>query len=214
MNTLQFLYETLKLRPYDLGDPLPIEIPNIGRDGLAILMGELGFTVGAEIGIERGLYSEVLCRENPGLRLYCIDSWKHYSGYRDHVSDGKLNRFYAETAIRLKPYNCELVKKFSIDAVEDFPDNALDFVYIDANHELPWVINDIIQWSRKVRPGGIVAGHDFRKSKRLDTRNHVVFAVQAYVQSYRIRPWFVLGTKEMKPGEVRDEARSWFWVKS
>lgn len=202
------------LHKYNL-DPTartPLEIPNVGRDDLAILFGELGFKRGAEIGIERGVYSEVLCRSNPGVMLFCVDAWKAYQGYRDHVSQEKLDGFYEETKQRLKPYQAQLIRSFSVDAVKQFEDHSLDFVYIDANHELPFVIFDLIAWSKKVRRGGIVAGHDYYQSTRQDTKNHVVYAVDAYVRSYRIKPWFLLGTKAKVNGEVREKSRSWMWV--
>lgn len=198
----------------DLMARSPIEIPNVGRDDLASLFAELGFTRGAEIGVEQGVYTEVLCKANPQARIYAIDAWTAYQGYRDYVSQEKLNGFYEAAKGRLASYNCELVRKFSMEALGDFPDKSLDFVYIDSNHELSFVINDLVGWAPKVRHGGIISGHDYRQSKRFDTRNHVVFAVNAYTASYRVRPWFILGRRDRMPGEVRDEARSWMWVKS
>jgi len=209
LNTLDFICNHYNLDPTAR---TPVEIPNAGRDDLARLFGQLGFTRGAEIGIEQGVYSEVLCRANPGVKLYCVDAWQAYKGYRDHVSQEKLEGFYETTQQRLAPYAVEFIRAFSMDAVKQFEDRSLDFVYIDANHELPFVMFDLIEWSKKVRPGGIVAGHDYYQSTRQDTKNHVVYAVDAYVRSYRIKPWFLLGTKAKVDGEVREKSRSWFWV--
>lgn len=193
---------------------MPVEIPNFGRDGLTKLFAELDFRVGVEVGVEEGLYTEVLCKNNPQAMIYGVDPWKTYPGYRDHVSQEQLDGFYEGTRKRLVPYdNYKLIKKFSMEAVQDFDDNSLDFGYFDGNHMLPYIINDIIEWSRKVRVGGVVSGHDYRKSKRMITRNHVVYAVQCYTQAYRIRPWFVLGRKAKVEGEIRDNSRSWMWVK-
>ena len=191
----------------------PIAIPNVGRNDLARLFGELEFSVGVEVGVEQGLFAEVLCQSNPDGRVYGVDSWQAYHGYRDHVSQDKLDGFLEATRERLKNYNWQPIRKFSMEAAEDFENGSLDWVYIDANHELPFIINDIIAWSKKVQKGGIVSGHDYRKSKRLDTRNHVTYAVDCYTQSYRIKPWFLLGRKGKLPDEVRDDARSWFWVR-
>ena len=211
MEALTYITEKYSL---NLKQRSPIEIPNIGRDGLAILFAKLGYTKGAEIGVEQGLYAEMLCKANPDLRLYAIDAWRAYRGYRDHVSQDKLDNFYKATMYRLAPYDCEIIREFSMDAVKQTPDDSLDFVYIDGNHELPYVINDIIEWSKKVRKGGIVSGHDYYQSTRFDTKNHTVYAVDAYTRSYRITPWFLLGTKAKTPGMVRDTARSWMWVKA
>lgn len=190
----------------------PIEIPEFTRAaGLAPLFGKLAYAKGAEIGVERGKFTEVLCIANPQAKIYAVDPWKAYRGYRDHVSQEKLDGFYDDAAERLKAHNCELVRKFSHEAAEGFADNELDFVFIDANHRLECVINDIVIWEKKVRPGGIISGHDYRQFKR-QTYSHIPEALAAYTQSYRIHPWFLCGLRS-EPNTVRDSARSWFWVK-
>lgn len=212
MNTLDYIVNKYNIN-LDVRR-MPIEIPNTGRDDLAQLFAELDLRVGVEIGVEEGLYTEILCKANPQAKIYGIDPWRAYSGYRDHVSQSKLDGFYEGTRKRLVPYgNYELVRRFSLEAARDFGNGSLDFVYIDGNHTLPYIINDLIEWSKKVKIGGIVSGHDYRKSKRMVTQNHVPYAVNCYVQSYRIQPWFLLGSKAVNPGEVRDRSRSWMWVK-
>jgi hypothetical protein len=202
---------------------MPIEIPNAGRDRLASLFAELGFTCGAEIGVEQGEYSEVLCRAIPDLKvLYCVDAWKHYAGYRDHVNQKKLNGFYEATKKRLAPWPAaKLVREFSLHAADGigmgYPpgqpfQESLDFVYIDAAHDLVSVVNDLAAWSKVVRPGGIIAGHDYCRTKN-DFALHVMEATQAFTSAYRLRPWFVLGEKNAKPGDLRDKRRSFMWVK-
>lgn len=211
MDTLAYI-----LKKYDL-DPkgkCPIEIPNVGRNDLAGLFKELGFKVGAEVGTEKGIYSKVICEQNPELKLYGIDPWKSYRDYQEHRSQSKLDGFYEETKKTLAPYNVEIVKKFSMDAVKDFKPRSLDFVYIDGNHEFRYVVNDIVEWTRRVRHGGIVSGHDYRREKEgTGYRCHVVEAVQGYTKAYFIRPWFVLGRRAKVEGEIREEHRSWFWVR-
>jgi hypothetical protein len=197
---------------------MPTEIPNVGRvegyPSLAGLFRELGFKTGAEIGTERGIYARELCEQNPGVHLYCVDMWKVYPFYRDYSNNqGKLDRYHEEWTQRMKPYNATAINKSSMEAVKDFADGSLDFVYIDANHELPFVVQDIFYWSRKVRAGGIISGHDYYETKSVKSRCHVVPAVTAYTRAFWIRPWFVLGTKAINPGEVRERSRSWMWVK-
>lgn len=73
MNTLDYIIKKYNLR---IGRQYVVAIPNMDRGDLAMLFAELKFNVGAEIGVERGLYSEILCKTNPGLHLYSIDPWK------------------------------------------------------------------------------------------------------------------------------------------
>ena len=49
----------------------------------------------------------------------------------------------------------------SLEAVEKFEDHSLDFVFIDASHEYEDVKKDIAAWIKKVKPGGVIAGHDY-----------------------------------------------------
>jgi hypothetical protein len=206
------------IKKYNLtiGKEFYIEIPNIGRNDLAKLFAELGYKVGAEVGVAAGLYSEVLCRSNPNLLLYCIDPWIQ-SAYAPEnieatVPQGVYDTDYEKTKAKLIHYNCAIVRETSLKAAELFPDNSFDFVYIDANHDFVNVTNDIDTWKKKVRPGGILSGHDYcyysyRKF------NHVKRVVETYFRCYRMMPYFVAGSFEVKKGEVRDRYRSWFWVK-
>lgn len=168
------------------------------RIDLAWLLGLLEFKIGAELGVERGKYSEVLCEGVPGLHLICVDSWASSQGYREHVSESDLDRFYEETQARLSRFDVEIVRKWGVAAAREIPDASLDFVYIDANHEYSHVRNDIYYWAPKVRTGGIVAGHDFNRSG-------VKRAVAEYTAAHEIAPWFVL---------TGDRSPSWFWVQA
>ena len=213
MDTLDYIFHKyqLNVKPEKFTMYKPIEIPNIGRNHLAALFGELGFKVGVEVGVESGEYSEILCKENPGLELYCVDSWKAYRGYRDHVDPVKIEGFYEVAKAKLAPYNCKLIRKFSMDAVKDFKDQTIDFVYIDGNHNFQSCTADIAEWSKKVKPGGIISGHDYVNYARQNFV-HVMQVVHGWTNAYRIKPWFLAGTKAINEGDNRDKARSWFWV--
>src|SRR3990167_3466388 len=53
------------------------------------------------------------------------------------------------------------IKKTSIEAAKDFADGSLDAVYIDAEHDEDSVREDIRVWRPKIKPGGILSGHDW-----------------------------------------------------
>ena len=101
-----------------------------------------------------------------------------------------------------------------MDAVKNFEDSSLDFVYIDGDHEFKAIAIDISDWIHKIRVGGIICGHDFRRYvDHLRARCHVQEVVCAYNVAYHIKPWFVLVQKAGVKGEIRDKERSWMWVK-
>lgn len=54
-----------------------------------------------------------------------------------------------------------LVSLDSLIASCKFPDQWADFVFIDASHKYEQTKADIRLWFRKVRVGGILAGHDY-----------------------------------------------------
>ena len=169
----------------------------ISREGLAMLFGELGFRTGAEIGVQRGLFSETLCRSIPGLDLLCVDMW----GLRGD----KGRPWYAEAKERLSGHGVRFIDKPSLEAAMDIPDRSLDFVYIDASHLFDDVMLDIITWGRKVKIGGVVAGHDYMKfSFRMELQwEGLINAVKAYTDSHLLGDWYI----------TSDDPASYFWVK-
>lgn len=168
-------------------------------EALPAVLRAVGAKRGAEIGVERGHFSKVLCTGVPGLHLEAVDAWAAYEGYREHVTQEKLDRFYEEAVERLAPYSARLHWGFSHVVAKEFAPASLDFVYIDANHTLPQVIADLAGWVPKVRSGGIIAGHDYGRA----SVGHVREAVEAWTSAYRIRPWFVL---------AGDRSPSFLWV--
>jgi hypothetical protein len=201
MDSLQYILQKYQIETLP-GHNAPVVIPFM-RDGLAELFSELDYKVGAEIGVDQGLYSEVLCKANPDLELHGIDSWKAYKGYSDYTSQAHIDANRADALFRLANYpKVKIVQKFSMDAVKDYPDNYFDFVYIDGNHEFKHVTEDIYHWGKKVRKGGILAGHDYRRTSNRWVC-HVVDVVNGWTYSHKIKPWFLTNAVDTP---------SWFWV--
>jgi len=65
------------------------------------------------------------------------------------MNQSTVDANYVEAVKRLEPYNCVLIKKYSMDAVKDFADGSLDFIYIDGNHNYPHVVEDLCFWAKK-----------------------------------------------------------------
>jgi hypothetical protein len=179
------------------------------RYDLALYFNELGFKTGAEIGVWDGVFSEVLCKSIPGLKLYSIDCWETYKGYKDHTLNHNMQNAYEVAKTRLEPYGAILIKKFSMDAVKDFADESLDFVFIDGNHEYEFVKEDINAWAPKVRKGGIVSGHDYYHFP--SGRGGIIKAVNEYVAEHDIELQLTEWNKE---NPLRDERQpSWYFTK-
>lgn len=180
------------------------------RVDLALMFKEKGFTVGAEIGVFAGQFSEILCQNIPELKLYCIDAWKVYGGYRDYKFEKTLTKAYETAKARLIPYDVRIIQQFSMNAVKEFADESLDFVYIDGNHDYKYVRQDIGAWTRKVKLGGIVSGDDYCVTSAGDTG--VIRAVHDFIKEYpqydlQVTPWDIDHPQE------DNRQPQWFFIK-
>lgn len=106
--------------------------------------------------------------------IYCVDEWSpHYnpSDPAARLADGMKD---AEKAFDefAEPYHwnnyetqTKKVFKFkaasALCAVDLLIGDLFDFVYIDANHSEEHIREDITLWSKRVKPGGWVGGHDY-----------------------------------------------------
>lgn len=196
----------------DIARKPPIEIRNINRTIMAGVLGDLKFKVGAEIGVAQGNHAKLICESNPGVKLYCVDIWKQYSGYNEYTN--RIGKYYQEAKAKLSKFDTVFVKKFSMDAVADFEDESLDFVYIDGAHDFKNVADDICEWTKKVKIGGIVFGHDYKRSRDTNGKYPVDVkdVVQAYTYSHSIAPWFVL-TNDIHDPHFGPDNPGWLFVR-
>lgn len=199
MNIDRLIRSKLNIRGNPTHMPLRGRRSHFGRIALAQLFNEVGYKSGVEIGVHRGLYAKVLCAEIPGLKYYGVDPWVEHKPMRATAEEMEI--FYNNLKAEMPDAN--LIRKRSQDAVNDFEDGSLDFVYIDGAHDFDNVMMDIIMWSRKVRRGGMVAGHDYVKSDKCG----VIEATHSYAMAHNIRDWYLAaeGDGTRHP--------SWFWVK-
>lgn len=130
------------------------------------MMRKLG-GVGAEIGVYQGDFSAELLTIPRLTKLHLIDCWCHQpdpayipdtanvdDGGHEHNYQTVLKRFHRE----LRSGLVEVHRGFSEKIVQQFADDSLDWVYIDANHTYEAVLRDLSLWGRKAR---VICGHDY-----------------------------------------------------
>jgi hypothetical protein len=120
---------------------------------------------GVEVGIAYGSMSMALLAHFPTLTIVGVDPFEPYST-TDHMSKSqndmdKLCKFTTERVQESFQNRFILMRLPSIKAVDQFANESLDFVFIDACHEYEPVKADIEAWASKVRSGGILCGHDY-----------------------------------------------------
>jgi hypothetical protein len=158
------------------------------RTDLAKYFAPWGLKNGAEIGVARGTFTRHLFDYIPGLQMIGVDPWERMHGSEEATADQKL-RGRAWVKMKMK----------SEEAAPQIADESLDFVYIDGDHSFDAVMLDLILWSRKVRKGGLVGGHDYYRFRSAG----VVPAVDCYTREHNIHKWFITDEKLV----------SFFWVK-
>src|SRR5262249_27042005 len=151
-------------------DGIPPEIMPGDAAVLAHLLGQMArpkmqvVEVGSWVGNGSTRAIVEAIRGHDGV-LYCVDTWAgsdnvpHHREYRTrHVS---MFHLFAENVRRYRGQ--AVVRPLmmpSIEASALFPDESLDLVFIDGNHGYSHVKEDIQAWLPKVRPGGVLCGHD------------------------------------------------------
>jgi len=119
-----------------------------------------------EIGVWKGKSLSYLCVEafnkSPAISVVGVDTWE---GSVEHQNDPSITQatLFDEFSQNISPVaqNLKTMRMPSLEASEQISDKSLDGVFIDGSHEYEDVRADILAWQPKVRPGGILAGHDY-----------------------------------------------------
>lgn len=101
------------------------------------------------------------------LRVYGIDHFLGSADQADMLERAQESDLYAtcvENARRSGHGDWHVHRLASVPAAAEFTDGSLDFVFIDASHTYASVCEDIAAWLPKVKPGGVLAGHDADES--------------------------------------------------
>ncbi|MCC6809954.1 MAG: class I SAM-dependent methyltransferase [Deltaproteobacteria bacterium] len=134
------------------------------RDEFPMLLNEMGLLgTAVEVGTNRGDYAEHFRNAWRGELLLCVDPWER--GY--YAGESKHDRAVARRACawRLKGAvdvgSVVMLPFTSTTMAKAVNEESLDFVYIDGDHSYNGVTADLKAWWPLVKPGGIIAGHDW-----------------------------------------------------
>lgn len=129
-------------------------------DNLMQLLPKKKKLIGAELGVKEGYLSKTFLSSNTQLTMYSIDLWGVHESIPE-THDHELN--YNLAVSNLEEYGSRSIiyRMLTTEAINNFKDNSLDFVYIDATHTYEAVKEEINLWSKKVKPNGLISGHDY-----------------------------------------------------
>lgn len=154
-----------------------------------------------EVGTHQAEFASAFLRGWQGKILTCIDPWRdNLPNYQDPLAGRERTQdlLVAIQALREFEDRVRIVLQTSPQASWFHVDESLDFVYLDGNHAESAVAQDIAAWWPKLRPGGVLAGHDWghewRPAIQAAVLNHTrplgltVRLVQCPIRAYS---WFV-----------------------
>ena len=157
--------------------------------------------VGVEIGVHKGMLSGRLLAANGHMFLHMVDPWEDVGGTY-HQTDDFIARYtqeqhesaMAKALAHVAPFEgrYKIHRMTSEQAAPLFEDGSLDFVFIDGDHSYEACSQDIRLWWPKIKPGGLLSGHDYTDEKNYG----VIRAVDEFVGERELRlginnTWFI-----------------------
>lgn len=124
------------------------------RDGGVLV--ELGSFLGSSaafMGVE-------IANSGKSLAFHAIDTWEGSPELGDFYAEHDVYRHFCRN---IEPVR-ELItthRMTTLEAAKLFPDASVDFCFVDAAHDYDSVAADIKAWLPKMKPGSLLAGHDY-----------------------------------------------------
>jgi hypothetical protein len=133
----------------------------------------IGKPVMVEVGVFKGQMAEYLLACRQDLIWHGVDNWlsvehqpETYKKTEDihALATAEKQEQWRTMAYRaVAPFNgrAKIYEMPSVDAAEQFSDDSVDLVFVDADHSYTGCLSDLRAWWPKVKSGGWLSGHDY-----------------------------------------------------
>lgn len=124
--------------------------------------------MGAWLGKSTSFFAVEILNSDKDITLYVVDTWEGSPEQKNTVKEFDdtgitlYDRFLENMKPVLHDERIKLVRKDSVTASKLFDDKSLDFVFLDGSHYYSDFIKDVEAWSRKIKPNGVLSGHDYK----------------------------------------------------
>lgn len=121
----------------------------------------------AEIGVWEGVFSGRILEICEPAELHLIDPWLYQPEFADTGFGRKKNENLMDEKYQMvvdkfrDDPRVKVHRGMSDDMLAALPDASLDWIYIDGNHNEPFINRDLALALQKVKPNGIISGDDF-----------------------------------------------------
>jgi hypothetical protein len=125
------------------------------RDQLLKLMPKNGIV--AELGVDKGVFSKRILELCEPQKLHLIDVWdseRYHKGLKLEIEEIFQRQIFNKRV--------EINFGYSTEVSSIFPNEYFDWIYIDTDHSYQLTKLELEMYSSKIKPGGIIAGHDFK----------------------------------------------------
>lgn len=172
----------------------------------------IGPVVGVEVGVWEGNNAWELLRRKKDLHLILVDRWKEYPPEEilpyatglPRLPQARFELAYVRARQVADKYRTrvQILRTESVEAAEMTADESLDFVFLDGRHDAEGLAMDIQAWWPKLKPGGLLGGHDYRQPTIPDVTT-VVDGVFQDVDDDDDHTWFVRVRAEAPPAGLK-----------
>ncbi|MFO1005727.1 MAG: class I SAM-dependent methyltransferase [Planctomycetaceae bacterium] len=131
----------------------------------------------AEAGVSQGQYSRAILEVCQPQKLHLIDIWQSNKARYDEEAYQLVLKTFAS---QIGSGTVVVHRDYSHKVFAAFPDNYLDYVYLDADHSYDAVKLELETVKQKMKPDGVIAGHDYVKWSNQSSRFGVVEAVNEF----------------------------------
>lgn len=130
-----------------------------------------------------------------GSRLVAVDTFAGDPGWESVVDVTEARRLFDQNTAHI-PF-LEVLQNGSVPAASAFEAGSVDWVFIDALHDYESVRDDIRAWAPKMKPGGLISGHDYGREGVTDA---VLAAFSDVTVEHSV--WMTRGSPSFRPGRA------------
>lgn len=119
--------------------------------------------IGMEIGVASGWNINHFLSNIPNLHIIGVDPYLPYQDWNSYIGEDILDAQYEAAVKNTEQFEGRIIiiKDKCENILHDYPDESLDYIFIDGDHSEEAVYRDCKNFYSKVRKGGIFSGHDY-----------------------------------------------------
>lgn len=129
--------------------------------------GETFVEIGAWLGKSTNHMARKITDSKKPIQFTTIDTWKGTDDEQSHQEvvsgyGGDIFPEFIKNTVKSNNHRTfNLIKDTSRNAANQFTNNSIDFIMIDAGHSYDALMDDLLTWYNKVKAGGIISGDDY-----------------------------------------------------